>query len=393
MQSITSSAAGQGPDRASQSDKASQSDRASQAGVRFRALDAREAIRSPDGRLPLVIEPEGSAELPPLLEWVEANAEMLNERLCQHGGLLFRGFKVTSIEDFEQLALKIDPSLRDTNPLDDGVRVHGSRFVFGATHYSPLHTLPFHNEDSYLPKNPARIMFCCLKAPASGGETLIVDCRRVYKDLPREIIERFQEKMLPMMRRFNFNMVSRNMRTDDKQAIEATCRELGAEDISWSERGDLILRCKLPAVIYHEQTGEPIWFNRLLIANPWSFIIQACFSALRTRNLRLKARAAGLLPAYLLYFAPLLVQQLLSGRGRRAEGAQAEESRPPEVPFNATYKIARAYWKNAVVFTWKEGDVLVLDNRLVAHGRMPFRGERSILTCVTQATSPRLSAR
>jgi alpha-ketoglutarate-dependent taurine dioxygenase len=381
MPSITSSAAASG------------SDKTSRAGVRFRALNAREAITSPEGRLPLVIEPEGTAELPPVLEWVEANAGLLNEKLCLHGGLLFRGFKVTSIEDFEWLALKIDPALRDANPLDDGLRAHVSRFVFGATHYSPLHTLPFHNEDSYLPKNPARIMFCCLKAPVSGGETLIVDCRSVYKDLSRDIVERFREKTLPMMRRFNFDMLSRNMRTSDKQAIEATCQELGADNISWSERGDLILRCKLPVVIYHEQTGEPIWFNRLLVANPWSFIIQACFSTLKTRNLRLKARAACLLPAYLLYFAPLLVRQSLSGKGQEGEDEQAEATRPPQVPFKTTYNLARAYWKNAVVFTWKEGDVLVLDNRLVAHGRMPFRGERSILTCVTQATWPNLSAR
>jgi Taurine catabolism dioxygenase TauD, TfdA family len=381
MRSTISFGAGQGSDNAARS------------GVRFRALDSREGIRSPDGQLPLVIEPEHSAELPPLLEWATANAELLNEKLCLHGGLLFRGFKVTSADDFEQLALKIDPALRDKNPLDDGVRRHKSRFVFGATRYSPLHTLPFHNEDSYLPKNPTKIIFCCLKAPASGGETLIVDCRRVYDDLPLEIVERFRGMKLPTMRRFNFHLLSQNMGTSDKQTIEGICQELGADNISWSERDELILRYKLPVIIYHERTGEPIWFNRLLIANPLSFIIQALFSTLRTRNLWLKARALCLLPAYLLYITPPLLQQLLAGNGRTAQDNAREEAKSPVVPARTTYKLARAYWKNAVVFTWKEGDVLALDNRLVAHGRMPFRGARSILTCVTQATLPDISSR
>jgi hypothetical protein len=371
----------------------SQPDDAPPRGVRFRALDSGEAIRSPDGRLPLVIEPEDSAELSPLLEWTAAHAALLNEKLCLHGGLLFRGFKVTCAEDFEQLALNIDPALRDKNPLDDGVRLHGSRYVFGATRYSPLHTLPFHNEDSYLPKNPTKIMFCCLKAPASGGETLIVDCRRVYKDLPLKVIERFREMKLPMMRRFNFDMLSKNMGTRDKQTIEAICKELGADHISWSERDDLTLRYNLPAIVYHERTGEPIWFNRLLVANPASFIMQSLFSTLRTRNLLLKARALCMLPAYLLYITPPLLQQLLAGKGQAAAANARGEAMPPVISTQTTYQLARAYWKNSVVFTWKEGDVLVLDNRLVAHGRMPFRGARSILTCVTQATQPGIHSR
>jgi hypothetical protein len=348
-------------------------DNAQPGGVRFRALDSREAIRSPDGRLPLVIEPEDSAELAPLLEWTAAHAALLNEKLCLHGGLLFRGFKVRSVDDFERLALSIDPALRDKNPLDDGVRLHDSRFVFGTTRYSPLHTLPFHNEDSYLPKNQTKIIFCCLKAPASGGETLIVDCRRVYDDLPRKIVDSFRGVKLPMMRRFNFHMLSQNMGTSDKQTIEGICQELGADNIAWSESDELILRYQLPVIIYHERTGEPVWFNRLLIANPLSLIFQTLFTTLRTRNLLLKARS---------------LFQLLAAKGRAAQDKAREEAGPPVVPAMTTYRLARAYWKNAVVFTWKEGDVLVLDNRLVAHGRMPFRGARSILTCVTQATLP-----
>ena len=360
-----------------------------QTGVYFRFLNSSEGINSQDGQLPLVIEPEGSADLAPLLEWIRENIALLNMKLYLHGGLLFRGFKVTSADDFERIALQLDHSLRDRNPLDDGLRSRKARCVFGATAYSSLHTLPFHNEDSYLPKNPPKIMFCCLKACASGGETVITDCRRVYEDLPREIVEQFQGRTFPMVRRFSFNLLRQNMETNDRQAIEAACEGLGVHSISWSDIG-LTIKCDLPAVIYHDQTGEPIWFNRLLGANPWAFIIQACFSILKTRDLKLKARAIGLLPAYLLYFAPHLLSGLLPGKRSTVQTA-AETPSLPQISMKIAYQLVRAYWKNAAVFLWKEGDVLLLDNRLVAHGRMPFRGERSILTCVTQATLPKSS--
>jgi hypothetical protein len=41
--------------------------------------------------------------------------------------------------------------------------------------------------------------------------------------------------------------------------------------------------------------------------------------------------------------------------------------------------IRAAYEKEIVVFRWQEGDVLLLDNMLAAHGRKPYRGPRQIV--------------
>ncbi len=43
--------------------------------------------------------------------------------------------------------------------------------------------------------------------------------------------------------------------------------------------------------------------------------------------------------------------------------------------------VRAAIWKNLVAFQWQLGDVLAIDNRSVSHGRMPYRGPRSIAVC------------
>ena len=42
-----------------------------------------------------------------------------------------------------------------------------------------------------------------------------------------------------------------------------------------------------------------------------------------------------------------------------------------------------AAWACAVGFKWQNGDLLVLDNRAVVHGRLGFMGDRKILVYLT----------
>jgi hypothetical protein len=41
--------------------------------------------------------------------------------------------------------------------------------------------------------------------------------------------------------------------------------------------------------------------------------------------------------------------------------------------------IREAYKKVWYLFDWEKGDILMLDNMLISHGRLPFEGERRIL--------------
>jgi alpha-ketoglutarate-dependent taurine dioxygenase len=65
--------------------------------------------------------------------------------------------------------------------------------------------------------------------------------------------------------------------------------------------------------------------------------------------------------------------------------------REEDLPRNAYYgdgsrieddvldEIRDVYQQEKVVFAWQEGDILMLDNMLMAHGRTPFIGQRKVL--------------
>ncbi|HEY6331688.1 MAG TPA: TauD/TfdA family dioxygenase, partial [Blastocatellia bacterium] len=50
-----------------------------------------------------------------------------------------------------------------------------------------------------------------------------------------------------------------------------------------------------------------------------------------------------------------------------------------EIDIASLDEIRQTVFANATLFPWRRGDVLMIDNMLVSHGRMPFRGARRIL--------------
>jgi hypothetical protein len=94
-----------------------------------------------------------------------------------------------------------------------------------------------------------------------------------------------------------------------------------------------------------------VWFNQAHL-----FHVSSLKSEIRESLLA----SAGELPRHAFY-----------GDGSPIEDAVLEE-------------IRAAYEREAIVFTWQNGDVLVLDNMLTAHGRRPYRGARKIVVGMGQ---------
>ncbi len=299
--------------------------------------------------LPLCVRP--AAEEMDLAGWAAANADWIGARLVESGALLFRGFGVTDVPAFEAVARELCAELYRENgehtPVATGSEVQVPVF------YPPEAELLWHNENSFNDRWPTRIMFCCATRPATGGESTLVDSRAVYRRLDPVLRHRFARHGVRYQRNFRpgLGLDWRQVYgTDDPAAVERACRSTGVR-CDWGPDGRLRTRAVRPAVVRHPVTGEWVWFNQ---AQHWH---PAC----------LDPRTRASLSA--MFDEPDLPRACHYGDGGPIEDAELAE-------------ILGVYRELEVAVQWQEGDLLLLDNVLVAHGRRPYAGTRRVLVAM-----------
>jgi alpha-ketoglutarate-dependent taurine dioxygenase len=303
----------------------------------------------PEQPLPLVIEPDGD-EID-LADWATSNREFIETNLLKHGGILFRGFNTSSVPEFEKVTSAICPDL--FGEYGDLPREGVSGKVYGSTPYPPDKAILFHNESSHLHRWPLKIWFFCVQPAQQGGETPILDCRKVYQLIDPKLRARFEQKQLMYVRNYVEGLdVSWQdfFRTTDKAEVENYCRQAGI-DFEWLENDGLKTRKIRPAVAKHPRTGELVFFNQLQLHHV------SCLDPAVRKSL-LSVFGEDKLPRNVYY-----------GDGTPIEDSVIEE-------LGAVYQAAQ------VSFPWQQGDILMLDNMLAAHGRNPYVGNRKIVVAM-----------
>jgi FkbM family methyltransferase len=302
-----------------------------------------------EGIMPLVVEPAGEGLDP--ARWAGQNVPFIESHLLRYGALLFRGFGLSSVGDFEAFAAAICPSLY--GDYGDLPRESLGEKVYESTPYPPDKAILFHNESSHMPRWPLKQWFFCVQPARERGETPIVDCRQIYERLDPSVRRRFEEKKLMYVRNFVEGLdVSWTtfFRTDDRAVVASSCRSLGME-CEWTEDDGLRLRQIAPAVVRHPKTGDKSFFNQLQLHH-----ISYLDPELRESLL-------------LLYGEEGLPRNVYYGDGTPIEDELVRE-------------IEQLYWDAAVQFPWQQGDVIMVDNMLVAHARNPYGGPRKIVVAM-----------
>jgi amino acid adenylation domain-containing protein len=298
---------------------------------------------------PLVVEP-AVADFD-LLEWARESRGFIEERLRRHGALLFRGFNVGSAAGLESFAGAVCPEL--FGEYGDLPREGAGGNVYGSTPYPAEQAILFHNESSHLHRWPMKIWFLCLKAAERGGETPIVDCRKVYEMLDPKLRERLAQLGVMYVRNFTDGLDTSwasFFRTNDKAVVEAVCRASGVE-FEWKGGGGLRTRQVRRAVARHPKTGETVFFNQLPLHHV------SCLGA----EVGAAVRS--------LFSEEDLPRNVYYGDGTPIEDAVVD-------------KIRDVQERAAVRFPWREGDVLMLDNMLAAHARSPYVGARKVVVAL-----------
>lgn len=309
----------------------------------------------PAGDLPLFAEPASPGV--DLAAWAASNRELLNDKLLRHGGILFRGFGLQGPEDLEAFIQAVSgESLEYRERSSPRHAVKGN--IYTSTDYPASQPIFLHNENSYQKEWPMKIFFFCRQPPGQGGETPIADVRKVLARIAPEIRERFASRGWMYVRNFGdgFGLSWQTVfQTTDKEAIEQHCRARGIET-EWKDGGRLRTRAVRPAIVRHPTTGELVWFNHATF-----FHVSTLEPSLR--DALLAELTDTELPANTFY----------------GDGAPIE----PEV----IEHLRAAYRSETVSFPWQQGDLLMLDNMLAAHGRAPYTGNREILVGMAEPMS------
>jgi hypothetical protein len=195
-----------------------------------------------------------------------------------------------------------------------------------------------------------KICFGCVVAPQDRGESPIADVRKVCRHISPSIRKRFEEKGYLLVRNFSDHLslpwrVSFKVTT--KEELEGYCKKAHIA-MKWIANEHLRTWQVRPPMATHPRTNEQVWFNHIAFWHVSSL-------EKHVRDILLDSCSEEGLP-YNTYY----------GDGTRIEDDVIEELR-------------QAYNAEMVKFPWKKGDLLLLDNMLVAHGRSPYSGPRKII--------------
>jgi alpha-ketoglutarate-dependent taurine dioxygenase len=320
------------------------------------AIDAEQFVSTApmheQGTLPLVVRPQGRATLADFIAWLGRNRDFVERQVVTHGAVLFRGFPITSVDDFETVTRAASDQLLDYAERSSPRTKIGNR-IYTSTDHPPSEKIFPHNEHSYALTYPLRLFFGCLQPAARGGETPLADMRRVTQRISESTRERFRQRGWMWARHFGGGMGlpwQVTFQTEDKMAVEAYCR--GAQIApEWVDGDRLRTRQVRPVFATHPRTGETIWFNHLTF-----FHISTLDPALQA------VLTAQLIEAD-------LPNNTYYGDGERIEPEVMDELRA-------------AYEAETVRFPWQRGDVLLVDNMLTAHARDAYAGPRRILVAL-----------
>ncbi len=287
--------------------------------------------------------------------WVCAEKTNLLDSATRHGAVLFRGFPVGSVEDFDAFVAAFElKNFPYDESLSNAVRINRSVRVFTANEAPPDVAILLHHEMAQTPMFPSRLFFFCEEPAEQGGATPICRSDVLFNRLGNrrpDFIRACEEKglkysnVMPPEADLRSGMGRSWQSTfgvNSREAAEDRMRQL---KYSWEWRAGGSLRATTPVLpaIRKLPSGRKSFFNQLIAAfHGWK----------DSRNDPLNAVTFG------------------------------DESALNPDDVDEARRIAEEI---TVDIPWRRGDIALVDNFVTMHGRRVFEGTRRVFVSLAAA--------
>lgn len=285
-----------------------------------------------------------------LLKYNNTEQSKIYNHLAKYGAILYRGFQINDINEFELIATSL-PFTCDTYVGGDSPRTKLTQKVYTSTEYPADQSIALHNEMSFSNKYPRYLLFYC-EVPASyGGETPLADNRELYRRLPYKLIEKYKHKKLKyVMNLHNGYGIGKSWQdvfeTNSRAEVERILKERGIS-YQWELNNNLRISEIVQPVICHPKTNE------------WIFTSQAHQWHSSNLDTNIYESLLNIMPETEFYHYV----------------CHADNEPLDIYDLNLTRQIIEEI---KVTAPWVRNDILLIDNLLVMHGRNPYQGERKI---------------
>ena len=287
-----------------------------------------------------------------LAHWLDSHRQQAETLLTERGALLFRGFGIASPEEFQNVVKSWSPQLLNYTYGSTPRSRSSAAGVYTSTEYPADQSIVQHNEMAYARIWPEHLWFYCHQAATEGGATPIADSSRVAARLDPDVVREFARRGVRYVRNYGtgYDLTwQQAFETDDRDELEAVCRAQGIE-VTWTGGDRLRTSQVCQALLTHPTSGRQVWFNQAHL-----FHISALAQEVRDQLAESEAE---------------LPRQVYYGDGSPIDSAVLDEVRA-------------AFLAETVREPWENGDVMLVDNMAVSHGRDPYQGPRRVLVAMT----------
>ncbi|KAH9307348.1 hypothetical protein KI387_035259 [Taxus chinensis] len=283
-----------------------------------------------------------------VVQSIRSNRAWLEDEVMKNNALLFRGFAARSAADFKAVVEAF--GWEDQQYLGFAPRTDIVDRVYTANE-APLHEqIDFHHEMSLMKEWPSKLFFFCEKAPSEGGESAIIPSHLI-PPLMRKVLPEFVKKVEDVGLLFKIStpsqdtsnsFISRTWKSvlgtsDPEEAKKRAAEMMGCVQFKCYEDGTADFTYGPVDIIRSfNKGGREVWFNTI----------------------------AGY------------------GEGNKNQCLSLGDG--SAIPAEAVEAFKNIMDEQCVDLKLEDGDVLLLNNLAVQHGRRPSKPPRRVLVSMCQ---------